>query len=1143
MTLTVSRKRRYSALQQPGPSREPVGQDDTGKNNITVVVRIRPENAREREGNSAVIVKPMNEHVLVFDPNEQSSPGYGGLRKKPRDIRKHRNKDLKFAFDNVFGPESNNIHVYETTTKRILNGLLNGYNCSVFAYGSTGAGKTHTMLGNATQPGVMYLTMLELYDRISAIGTEKSCEVAVSYLEVYNEQIHDLLMPGKNLPVREDANSGVVIQGLSLHKPRNADELFSMLQFGNKNRTQHPTDANAESSRSHAVFQVFVRQKDRTANISAEVRVAKMCLVDLAGSERATVTKNCGARFREGANINRSLLALGNVINALADHKYKGHIPYRDSKLTRLLKDSLGGNCQTVMIAAVSPSRFSYEDTYNTLRYADRAKYIRTELKKNILNVDFHVARYGQIVDELRKEIGELKIRLQVYEEKKTAAVAQAPLIICDEKLLSLQTQLQTVYKSRISIHQSYLKINSNCRNLKWKILKKERYAPRLETVTDIQRDEKLAKLKTGLQLTKEKLCSVQQQEEGHVEQMSVNSQQLLQVQTQILSQFNTHQPDSIQSQLLESNLELYQCRMELSNTQHQVEYLKKLTRIQDKDVQTGERLILDLLKLVKQQHFILKGHGLATSDIESEFASVQTQAEGQGVSWADQSSQAVGSHTTYTLTDVLNFPSVPSLSSGPSVSSVDEPVNAPTQTQIIAQPVGTVSHSDHLLSCQQTASDEYSAPSLDNIVDSIKEKTNLFAGHTPSLKKLLSFAHPPKNEINFDQDVNGVTCPVQSPNFTFPIPSTDSFVPAKKVSPMRRESEVAKNQQNSCLEIAEGSGDDTFIVTTACDLAIPSIDTSETVVKNIGTHLPKPGVKDLQNKEIGNGVSKTSVCSHSDAVQSDLLYGLQQMNLDTKRSESQTKSVPEAHTRIPNRTMLESGTITKIRSNPQILRNGHEHPPVHSVKIVNSQTVTKSQTSVMEKSENDRTVKRAIDFMPGTPNTPSLSYADAVKTPTPARVPLKEVNGDNTPLALPLNTTDRNGVCSSFLKAESKGRNGLTPMCLFSNNNENAKENVKALQDLGLPSLVQQSYKRQNGNLIIGKSVTPGYLQQTKSVAYRNRKNNNRNILKSSDNYDNANENERGRSRIGHGGFNFKSKMGNRSQSTSSLSRPGWQI
>ncbi|NWX94183.1 KI18B protein, partial [Nothoprocta pentlandii] len=277
---------------------------------------------------------------------------------------------------------------------------------AVFAYGATGAGKTYTMLGSEKSPGIMYLTMAELYRRIEARKDEKSCEVLVSYQEVYNEQIHDLLEPKGPLAIREDPEKGVVVQGLSFHQPKSAEQLLEMLANGNRNRTQHPTDANATSSRSHAIFQIYVKQQDRVVGLTQDLQVAKMSLIDLAGSERASVTKARGERLREGANINRSLLALINVINALADAKSKKtHVPYRDSKLTRLLKDSIGGNCRTVMIAAVSPSALAYEDTYNTLKYANRAKDIKLALKSNVLSLDCHISKYAAICEQLKAEV------------------------------------------------------------------------------------------------------------------------------------------------------------------------------------------------------------------------------------------------------------------------------------------------------------------------------------------------------------------------------------------------------------------------------------------------------------------------------------------------------------------------------------------------------------------------------------------------------------------------------------------------------------------------------------------------------------------------------------------------------------------
>lgn len=263
-------------------------------------------------------------------------------------------------------------------------------------------------------PGLIFLTFEELFQRIKTLENEKIVEVSITYLEIYNETIRDLLVPGgstKVLNLREDANKQISVAGLSTHSPESVQHVMEMILMGNGNRTISPTEANAVSSRSHAVLQVNVSQKARTANISEDHTMATLSIIDLAGSERASVTKNRGERLLEGANINRSLLALGNCINALCDPHRKNHIPYRDSKLTRLLKFSLGGNCRTVMVVCVSPSSAHYDETHNTLKYGNRAKNIKTKISRNTLSVDRHVGQYVKIIYDLRQEVEELKTR------------------------------------------------------------------------------------------------------------------------------------------------------------------------------------------------------------------------------------------------------------------------------------------------------------------------------------------------------------------------------------------------------------------------------------------------------------------------------------------------------------------------------------------------------------------------------------------------------------------------------------------------------------------------------------------------------------------------------------------------------------
>ncbi|XP_061334371.1 LOW QUALITY PROTEIN: kinesin-like protein KIF18B, partial [Pezoporus flaviventris] len=215
---------------------------------VTVVVRVRPLARSERV--LPPVVHVVNEHGIVLSPAEPgAAPGSALPARGPK------GKDLEFVFDRVFGEEATQEEVFQHSTSELLDSVLEGYNCSVFAYGATGAGKTYTMLGSEHSPGIMYLTMVELYQRMEARRQEKSCEVLVSYQEVYNEQIYDLLEPKGPLAIREDPERGAVVQGLSFHQPASAEQLLEMLANGNRNRTQHPTDANAVSSRSHAIFQ------------------------------------------------------------------------------------------------------------------------------------------------------------------------------------------------------------------------------------------------------------------------------------------------------------------------------------------------------------------------------------------------------------------------------------------------------------------------------------------------------------------------------------------------------------------------------------------------------------------------------------------------------------------------------------------------------------------------------------------------------------------------------------------------------------------------------------------------------------------------------------------------------------------------
>lgn len=342
--------------------------DDKTSKNMQVVLRVRPLNGRELEQNQRNIIRVADEGTIIFDPEEDEDEFFfHGAKQTHRDITKRINKKLTMTFDRVFDNEASNQDIFEFSMRPLVSSVMDGFNCSAFVYGATGAGKTFTMLGNEENPGITFLTMKELFNQIETFSEERQFDIGISYLEVYNEQVMNLLTKTGPLKLREDGN-GVVVGGLVLKPIYDADELLSLLALGNQNRTQHPTDANAESSRSHAIFQVHIRMTTKT---TGQKRTVKLSMIDLAGSERGSSTKCIGQRFKEGASINKSLLALGNCINKLADGSK--HIPYRDSNMTRILKDSLGGNCRTVMISNISPSSLTYEDTYNTLKYASRS--------------------------------------------------------------------------------------------------------------------------------------------------------------------------------------------------------------------------------------------------------------------------------------------------------------------------------------------------------------------------------------------------------------------------------------------------------------------------------------------------------------------------------------------------------------------------------------------------------------------------------------------------------------------------------------------------------------------------------------------------------------------------------------------------
>ena len=313
----------------------------------------------------------------------------------------------EYAFDAVFDSSASQMVVYEKTAKPFIPKVLAGFNVTVFAYGATSAGKTHTMFGSSradkaashAEAGIIPNAIMDVFEllRVKArnLSVGEKWEVNLSYIEVYNEQIYDLLVPvpnGKVLSLREDQEKGLmVIAGVIESRVDSLDEVLKLLELGNRNRKTEATMANQVSSRSHAILQLNICHKFRLNNGRDSMVESKLSLIDLAGSERASATLNRGARLMEGANINKSLLALANCINALAENSgtgKKNNVKYRDSKLTLLLKNSLEGKSNLVIIANINPSHTTLEDSHNTLKYANRAKNIKVNpiLKEIIID-------------------------------------------------------------------------------------------------------------------------------------------------------------------------------------------------------------------------------------------------------------------------------------------------------------------------------------------------------------------------------------------------------------------------------------------------------------------------------------------------------------------------------------------------------------------------------------------------------------------------------------------------------------------------------------------------------------------------------------------------------------------------------------
>ncbi|KAG1656095.1 Kinesin-like protein KIF17 [Nymphon striatum] len=388
---------------------------------VKVIVRCRPMNKREKDLQCKSVLKldSINTQCSLYNVNDESLP--------PK----------SFTFDGCYGTESQTEQIYNEIAFPVVEGVTEGYNGTIFAYGQTGCGKSFSMQGienSSTQKGIIPRAFEHIFEAIASSESSKYL-VHSSFLEIYNEEIRDLLGKDnkKKLELKEHPEKGVYIpgkfyldthyfifsvwsqgfrikgsapvvligKGLSVHAVHNVLECEAIMKKGWSNRSVGATLMNADSSRSHSIFTIYLETMQNRDDGQEHIRKGKLNLVDLAGSERQAKTGATGDRLKEATKINLSLSALGNVISALVDGKSK-HIPYRDSKLTRLLQDSLGGNTKTLMVACLSPADNNYDETLSTLRYANRAKNIKNKPKINEDPKEALLREYQLEIDRLK---------------------------------------------------------------------------------------------------------------------------------------------------------------------------------------------------------------------------------------------------------------------------------------------------------------------------------------------------------------------------------------------------------------------------------------------------------------------------------------------------------------------------------------------------------------------------------------------------------------------------------------------------------------------------------------------------------------------------------------------------------------------
>ena len=398
------------------------------KNNMLVAVRTRPlSNSELDDSNFNIISVPEKDVIKISMPTEYIPDDMSGIFLAGEQIKILKVKEVSYEYDFVFGENASQEEVYENTTASLIRQVVEGYSATIMAYGATGSGKTYTMVGKGDKIGLMIRSIRDLFNFVNG-QQNKVYSIKISYIEIYNEVLKDLLSEKKIPPeIRTDPNKGVIIQGAECIKVNNENEAFKLINMGNKRRTEKQTDRNQFSSRSHAILQIYLEIQEQKPgeiyqNITTDISFGKLYLVDLAGSEKTSPSVNMKS-FAETGSINKSLLALSKCINLIVSQNKK-FIPFRESKLTRILQEPLSGNSRIVLIATLSPAVLNFDETMFTLQFANRAKCMKINMKKNVVEGDKEtIEKYEEYIKSLKEEIN--LVENEIAEQKNNVALEQ----------------------------------------------------------------------------------------------------------------------------------------------------------------------------------------------------------------------------------------------------------------------------------------------------------------------------------------------------------------------------------------------------------------------------------------------------------------------------------------------------------------------------------------------------------------------------------------------------------------------------------------------------------------------------------------------------------------------------------------------